>query len=443
MYMMKSKYIINMISELIQKLIDTKLFKVLLDKKNRHLIHSILILLIFLSLCFSYFFIIVPNYGYLFTNFHAEFSIIKFIVTILSIFVLLYFSGKITNDFIYCVTLILITYLFFGEAVIWIFNNDQTIEPLVATGILISLLLIFQNKQFKLPQIKIEENKKIKIIIVLAIILFIPFIFYYIKYINLNNLFLKDVYETRLLFREIDAPFFMGYIREPLSRIILPFLIVYFLKKKKIGYVFAFACMIIYIYLCGALKSIFMGLILALFFYKGTYKDKVTYFLICLFLALILGIILFYTIGNLTITGTLLRRIFFVEPRLENVYFDFFRNNYTYYSHTGLGFIDYPYNLPIPLYVGQEVMGYEGLSANVGVLTDGFLSFGYIGLALSCVILVVFFIYVKSINMDPAYFGIFFVYIYYINTSLLSTLLLTHGLFFFCIFCFLIKKENS
>lgn len=115
----------------------------------------------------------------------------------------------------------------------------------------------------------------------------------------------------------------------------------------------------------------------------------------------------------------------------------------THHTVPNFEFIDYPYNLPIPLYVGQEVMGYEGLSANVGVLTDGFLSFGYIGLALYCIIIVIFFIYVKSINIDPAYFGIFFVYIYYINTSLLSTLLLTHGLFFFCIFCFLIKKENS
>jgi len=45
------------------------------------------------------------------------------------------------------------------------------------------------------------------------------------------------------------------------------------------------------------------------------------------------------------------------------------------------------------------------------------------------------------VKIDKRYFGIVFIYIYYLNTSLLSILLVTHGLVFFLIFAVLFLRD--
>ncbi|HAT4248987.1 hypothetical protein [Clostridium perfringens] len=279
---------------------------------------------------------------------------------------------------------------------------------------------------------------------ILCIILTIPFLAFYWRYIDLRNLFLIDVYETRLLFRNIKVPL-IGYLVSPLSRVILPILIVIFIEKKEKIYAIVSIVLILIIYLCGSTKSIFIGIIAIIFFYKGNYEKKLERFIKLILLISISGIIFYYLFNNLFFIDTFIRRLFFLPYKLENVYFDFFQNNYTYGMHTFLGEIFHSKNYygELGIYVGKTLMGQVGMNANVGVLTEGFLSFGVMGIFIAAILICTFFLIMNSLNIDKKYFGIIFVYIYYINTSFLFTLMLTHGLMFLILFSYLFLKDTN
>ena len=126
--------------------------------------------------------------------------------------------------------------------------------------------------------------------------------------------------------------------------------------------------MILYLYLCGALKSVFIGLLALLFFYKGDYITKVIRFSKAISFLTIFGLLLTTIYNNVFLLDIFIRRVFFIPPYLNNIYVDYFRDNYTFLSHSplGLGIVDYKYDRNLSMYVGEVVLGKPGLNANVG-----------------------------------------------------------------------------
>ncbi len=397
-------------------------------------------LLLYIGVIISYKFVVANAYGYM--GFVDELNYIKlFACLILSTF-LISLNLFIKKGY-YCI-IYNFTFIFFyiGIVTIYQFENKASFVPTFVMTFTLILIKCFEHmKKVKLVS-KVNWKSPDKKLVTLAFILFVPFLIY-LPHINLKNLFFIDVYETRTLFANISYTL-LDYIKAPLSRVVLPILIISAIEKKD-SKIFVFVAMIIYIYLCGALKSIFLGLIALIFFYKGRYFQKtavmILFFICCSYIGI--GMYLFF--DSTVLINLPIRRVLIVPGELTSDYWLYFKDNLTYLSHSpfGLGIVKYQYPIDIIHYYGEFVLGKPGSSPNVGIITEGLFSFGMIGGLLFGLIYVLILVYFDAIDLDPKYFGILFVYIYYLNTALLSTLLLTHGLFFLMIFSYFFLKKNE
>src|SRR5699024_6990843 len=204
-------------------------------------------------------------YGY----FLFEFNLSKIII---GTFILMFglFIGTMINKLFYSIVwyIIFIFYLG-GEIIYYQYNPDSNINQPISVFFLLLFIAIISksNKVFKRIRIKNTE----KLISIMGTIIFIPFFVIYYKHINLRNLFLLDVYDTR---GAVSGTTFTAYLTAPLSRVILPALIVNKLNKKEYWLVVIFILMTLFIYLTGALKSILIGLAAVFFFYRGNYYKK-------------------------------------------------------------------------------------------------------------------------------------------------------------------------
>ena len=403
--------------------------------------NTMLLTVLYLVLNFIYI-TVSQEYAYMFTKFTCEFQLDKFLFSSLWIVLLIFLSRYISSNFIYFVYVLTLILIFFGEAICFQYNIDSNSIVLNTVGCALVVMFLLQNIKIKIRPTKISGKKSEILLNILVFILFIPFVIYYIKYINIKNLLLIDVYETRALFRTVSNQF-TGYLEAPLVRILLPYLIIRSYTEKKWSKVIIFCIMVLYIFLCGALKSIYFGLLAAIYFYKRTYREKITFFLVSLNIAGIVGYFANYFFGIRGIVN-IIRRIFFVPPRLGTFYTEFFKGNYTYMSHSpfGLGIVPNKYG-DLSLYFGTNIMNEPGLNANVGIFVEGFISFGIIGCLLIIILFNILITYFNSLNVNPMYAGIIFVYIYYLNTAFLSTLLLTHGLLFLIFFAYLYLRKKK
>ena len=388
--------------------------------------------------------IVAKEYSYYVIKFNYSFSVFKFIIATFLLILLLLASYRIKEKiqlFIYFLFLIL---LFMGEAVCFIFCNDANPATLIGTCALLAFFVLLQNTHIQLKNNTIKKDP-MPLLLVIALILFIPFVITYYNKINIKNIFLSDIYETRVYFREKENQnVILGYISAPLSRIILPALIALSINNKRKSYLIICSVMIIFIFLCGALKSILFGLFAVLLFYGKDYYSKTKRIMIILITVLSIGILTYPLFGNNEIIN-LSRRVFFVPARLNSMYANYFQGKPDYLSHSplGLGLTENEYGDSLSMYFGTEVMGTSGMNANVGLIAEGFISFNYVGLFIFALLTAVIFQFFRWVHFDAIFGGIIVVYIYYTNTAFISTLLLTHGLLFLLLFSYLFLRNTK
>ena len=224
----------------------------------------VLIAGIYILLCISYAYVIGIKYSYMGHSVQIDWGRSIFCtVSAISFVVIGYF---IKNEFTFCLYNVYLIYYLFGELVFFQFNQDAISTSSIITMALLCGIFLTRNIYMKIPiQVKLSTDKIDVILFLIAIILFVPFVVFYYKYIDWKNLLFINVYETRALFREISNRI-TGYSMAPLVRVILPVLIVNYFRKKSYGMVILAGLMILYVYLCGALKSVFVGLLAIIFF---------------------------------------------------------------------------------------------------------------------------------------------------------------------------------
>ncbi|MEC7265704.1 MAG: hypothetical protein VXW38_18325 [Bacteroidota bacterium] len=406
------------------------------NKKNVLVLE--LVIFILLSLVYNY--IIKDVFDYM--GFVGEPETQKILIGIGVFFFLIVLGATIKDEFYYAVWHISFIILIIGQIIYYQYSNGL-FGPVLGNSIFLLVLYLFSFIKLRFKNIAIK-GKPLNLILITATFLFMPIFIRYYGHVNFNNFLLQDIYESRLYFRGFDDKYF-GYLRAPLSRVILPSLLIIGLIGRKSWLVLLSLFMISFIFLVGALKSIFIGMIAAILFYLGkTYLDKV-YIVLNLFFGLtFFGLIVFSISGNVFLVDALVRRTLFIPAMLDNYYYELFTNRPLYWSHNFFGeiFYDYPLDRPPNMYLGEVILQKPGMSANVGIVTEGYFSFGYIGVFLQSIIIAFIFLILRAIRIKPVFFGLIFVYIYYINTSFLTVLLLTHGLIFFLIFAFLFLNKN-
>lgn len=371
-----------------------------------------------------------------------EFSSFKIVIGFLVLISALSIGYRIKNPYYFAVWNIIYIYILGGEVVYYQYNPSTSMVQMISIYSSLLFLYLLSKKNIKLKKVKTLKNSDL-LLGIITIIMIIPFIILFYKDINLNNLLFIDVYKTRAIYRA-ESNIYTSYTMAILTRILLPTLIVKKMQKKQNIMLLVYAVIMLYLYLCGALKSVFIGLVAIILFYKGSYVDKTKLFLKGVSFLTWGGVLAYVVFDNIFLLDALGRRVFFTPPALGNIYYNFFKGNYTYLSHSpfGLGLVNYPYELGITSYVGNVVMGTPGLNANIGLYTEGIFSFGLFGGIFFALIVSIIFSYFNMIEIDKRYFGLVFIYIYYVNTALLSTLLLTHGLFLFMMIAYFFLRTK-
>lgn len=374
------------------------------------------------------------------------FSIPKLFVSIIYIVTVVYASAILKKDFYKLIYSLMTVLYIFGQVIFYLYN-DSSFLLLLAMGMPMLAILAADWMDNGLPMkrriLDLKDQDTRIFFILLAVIAVIPFL-RYISTLNLKNLLLLDIYETRLAMRKFRHGI-LGYLFSPLSRTVFPFLFIYgWMNKKKLTVGISILGAISLYLLFGAVKSVFFGIFAALVFIYGDYNKKEKYFLFAFLLANIAALFSFVLFDSFMINDYM-RRLALVPARLFEVYHTFFKGNFTYYNHTKLmplitgvsGMRD------IPLFIGEVVIGRRGQNANVGIFVEGYLSLGLIGVFLHSLVFMATLYFIRKLDFPPPYFGIVFTYLYILNTSFLEPLYITHGLLFFLVFAYLVFPRNS
>lgn len=389
----------------------------------------------------SYYYVICPLFDYM--GFSAVFSLDKVLVISFLTLAFLGLGVSITNPFISLVWWIFFYMFYVGESIYYQYAPAGNMKILIGICLLLLLLPLCSASKVKLVPHQIKGDS-LTILVIFSILLFLPILVATYKYINIQNLLFIDVYDTRAVFKE-NTSGIIGYLFIPLSRIFIPYIIIKSLELKKYNYVALGIGLILYLYLCGAVKSVFMGLLAVLLFYAGTYWFKQRLWVVMMTVVGWGGFLQYHFTEDITIIDMFTRRVIFVPAFLNNLYVHYFTNNYTYYSHSPLGLgltEDMLGGTPLSIFLGEAVMGKE-INANAGIITEGYVGFGMPGVIAIVLLIVLLFAFLNSLDVQPQFFGIIFVYIYLANTAFLSVFLLTHGLLAFILFAYFYLSKNT
>jgi len=292
----------------------------------------------------------------------------------------------------------------------------------------------------KLPVVNKEQG--LYILLGVATIGIIPYLIIYGPYINLNNLLLQDVYETRKAMGKVSNPYF-GYTYSLFNKIIIPIIIVFSLQQKKWYFMLVGVVYLMFFYLFGAHKAVYAGLIILFVFYKLTYFQAVKKILKWSNILIVLSAITAY-FGYNGLWILIFRRIHFLPSLLDVCYLDFFKNQPIYWSESILkSFITYPFEMRHTYLIGGNYFNHFDMAANNGLISDGYMNFGTIGVLVNILIIVGYFLILNNLKIPSKYFGLYVLVIFSFISSSLFTVFLTHGAFVLLLISIFVLNEKK
>ena len=122
----------------------------------------------------------------------------------------------------------------------------------------------------------INKTQALYLLLGITTIGIIPYLMVYGPHLNLKNLLLLDVYETRRSMSKLSNPYF-GYTYSVFTKILIPLIIVFSLELKKKLWVIVGVLYLILFYLFGAHKTVYVGLFVVLVFYRLSFAQSVKY----------------------------------------------------------------------------------------------------------------------------------------------------------------------
>lgn len=271
-----------------------------------------------------------------------------------------------------------------------------------------------------------NKKQSLYLLFLITTIGLIPYLVVYGPYIDWKNLFLIDVYKTRAATKGLSNAYF-GYTYSLYTKIIIPLIIIFSLELKNRLMMFVGIVYLMLFYLFGAHKTVYLGILVVLAFYKFNYLKSVNWIL---FLSILLLLVCFAlaALGYDYPWILTFRRVHFLPSLLDISYLDFFRENAMYWSESLLSsFIEYPYDQRHEYLIGEAYFNRPDMAANNGLISDGYMNLGSMGVIIHSFIIGVYFMLLNSLRIPPRYFGIYFLVIFAFISSSLFTVFLTHG----------------
>jgi hypothetical protein len=238
----------------------------------------------------------------------------------------------------------------------------------------------------------------------------------------------------------------VAYLFNWQANVINPFLIVLGMRKRASSAFLLGVSLQILLYLYTGHKAVLFTIPFIIAVYLFMINRSLTGGLLKTFTAVIVGsLVLAWTVGNSIITSLLIRRVFFLPPLIRSKYFDFFSSNpLMKLGETTLGVLwNSPYSESLPVIIGSRY--FDGAYANVGYLASGFADFGIAGVLVFAALAGLAFALIDHVShgiVPELVAGIWMMPIFNFDSTRLTTLILTHGLFFAFVVSFIIRRSS-
>lgn len=381
----------------------------------------------YLLLEIIYIWIISDKYAY--SGFTFDFDLSRYIIGTFAAGVATFLLAKLRmSSFIYGILSLLLVLVLYPSTLIYKYIDVTPLILFSHLAYFFSIYIFSRVNKHRIRTKEISENQKSHFLFYLSCLGILPFIFVFGPHINLKNLLLVDIYEARAVQKENLGPI-TAYLYSWLSRVIIPILLVYAaFQRKKIIVIISFS-FLIFLFLCGAHKSVFFGTILLLFFIYGSMEKKIRNFSLGLIFVFSISLFIYAISENFLLAGISARRGFMIPALLDSYYFDFFHDKPLIWSWSFLkSFYQYPFEVLPPYVIGKEFFNQPNMAANNGIISDGYMNLGLLGVFLNIAVVSLLFSYFNNLNINHRFFGIFFILLISLTSSYLPVVLLSHGL---------------
>lgn len=419
-------------------------FKILVSKD--FLLLKALLSIIYIALELYYHHFISVDFKYM--GYIPDLNLFKYLLTkiIFISFLILSYDLFKRSEFLYVIYLLLLFFFYIPNAILFSFS-DMAASPFISNVFFVSVFLITPYIKFSIPYIIVPLKYKIIALITISILLLIPIIATFKLNINLNTFFLSEIYETRDIFSE-NLKGYLNYFYHFEVKTIIPIALVFFMIRKKPFFIILFIIMLLYLFVISGNKLVYFTTIIVIYFYYigKSYISKISYFfLFTIILFALFPIIDNYILNSSLLGGVFVNRMFFIPALLTHWYFDFFDGNPFYFaeSHFFNLFVESPYDTPVGFLITKVYWNQSAAYANNGIVSDGFMNLGYLGVIIFSMIFSLLFSLFNSFNLHKGFFGIFFSYIYILLSAPLLTCFITGGILPFIILCFFVLNNRK
>lgn len=262
------------------------------------------------------------------------------------------------------------------------------------------------------------------------------------------------IYGIRDAFNASSVSGVKAYIFENFSSLILPASFAYAVLFNR--YLMMTSCIFItlVIFSTDAMKGtliapILSGLIMLLF-KKKVIINQLDFLKVSFLASSMLLIILLLTKDTLFISAIVYFRTVFLPSMISSFYFDFFQfNDFTYFADTGIiSFFtgdSYPLNVK-KMVASNYLYKNPATNMNVGLVGDGFLKMGFLGIFITSLVLSIFLKLINEFGKDKNTIlikSMFFYPFYALINGSLYTIILTNGLFLSLILTIFLEKNSE
>ncbi|WP_282160170.1 hypothetical protein [Ulvibacterium marinum] len=409
----------------------------------------VMLLLYYIVLSYLNFSFIIDANSYLPVAYNTE-STFEFLggrfllVTLVLLCNLLIINFSKVSDFGYAILILILIFFVIPSGLLYASNEIIPEKIFFLNNLLFYSICFFLKINWKINTPILNKGQAAKVLLIITAIGVIPFIYLYGPYIDLSNLLLINIYKTRALVEMNIQNSYTAYTYSWYSKIILPVILVFFIYfRSRTGLIVSFA-FLLFFYLCGAHKTVFLGTIAILVFYKFGYLKKT--FLLVSFLCIVgvMGLLFRYIFEWDYFATLTLHRIFMLNALLDYCFFDFFNNNPIYWSDSFMAsFIEYPYDILPSNLIGREYLNNAKMYANTGIIANGYKNAGITGTLINIFIVSVFLSFMNSFKISPKFFGLFLLLMFTFTNASLAGSILTHGLLVLFVICMYVLRNTQ
>ncbi len=411
---------------------------------------SILLTIIYIVLEIYYNYYVSVDYEAM--GFVLDLNLFKYAITKLIYIGLLILSYNLylRSKFLYAIYLLLMFFFFIPNAILFALGNTFY-GAFLSNVFFVCVFSLTPYLKFSFPTVSFSQKKKSLIIFLIAFLLLLPVIVVFKFDLNLKTLLLQDIGETRALFSEKMSGY-LAYIYNIEVKTIIPIALIFFMVRKKWILVGLLLLALIYLYMISGNRIVyFTTFILVFFYYLGSnYLSKISNFFIItlalLFTAQFMTQYVFHApLLGAIVGGTFINRLLFIPALLTQWYFEFFDGNPFYFaeSHVFNQFVESPYDMPVGFLLTKIYWNEPTVFANNGLVSDGFMNLGYLGVFLFSIVFAILFSLFNSFNLNKGYFGVFFAYVYMMLSVPFLSSFITGGILIFILLCFLILRNKT